>query len=67
MQVIQSGIQQPPSQRVGFMPGFKDSLSEAQMLDLVGWVRQRFAPDKPAWTPAQIKAAMRQSASRSSR
>ena len=67
VQVIQSGIQQPPSQRVGFMPGFKDSLSEAQMLDLVGWMRQRYAPDKPAWTPAQIKAAMRQSASRSSR
>jgi nicotinate dehydrogenase subunit B len=67
VQVIQSGIQQPPSQRVGFMPGFKDSLSEAQMLDLVGWMRQRYAPDKPAWTPAQIKTAMRQSASPSSR
>jgi nicotinate dehydrogenase subunit B len=67
VQVIQSGIQQPPSQRVGFMPGFKDSLSEAQMLDLVGWMRQRYAPDKPAWTPAQIKTAMRQSASLSSR
>jgi nicotinate dehydrogenase subunit B len=62
VQVIQSGIQQPPSQRVGFMPGFKDSLSEAQMLDLVGWMRQRFAPDKPAWSQAQIREALRQSA-----
>jgi nicotinate dehydrogenase subunit B len=62
VQVIQSGIQQPPSPRVGFMPGFKDSLSESQMLDLVGWMRQRYAPDKPAWTPAQIKAALRLSA-----
>ena len=66
VQVIQSGIQQPPSPRVGFMPGFKDSLSESQMLDLVGWMRQRYAPDKPAWTPAQIKAALRQSARTSS-
>jgi nicotinate dehydrogenase subunit B len=62
VQVIQSGIQQPPSQRVGFMPGFKNSLSEAQMLDLVGWMRQRFAPDKPAWSQAQIREALRQSA-----
>ena len=44
------------------MPGFKDSLSEAQMLDLVGWMRQRFAPDKPAWSQTQIREALRQSA-----
>jgi len=60
VQVLFHGIQQPPSQRVGFMPGFKNTLSEAQTVALVGWMRQRFAPDKPAWSQAQIRSAIRQ-------
>jgi nicotinate dehydrogenase subunit B len=32
------------------MPGFKDSLTAEQVAELVSYLRQRFAPDKPAWT-----------------
>jgi nicotinate dehydrogenase subunit B len=65
VRVLMHGIQQPPSERVGFMPGFKNSLSEAQMLQLVGWMRQRYAPDKPAWSHEQILSGIRQAAGHS--
>jgi nicotinate dehydrogenase subunit B len=32
------------------MPEFKSSLSDAQVEELVGFLRNQFAPDKPAWT-----------------
>jgi len=32
------------------MPGFKDSLSDGQIAELVSWLRRQFAPDKPPWT-----------------
>ena len=31
------------------MPGFRDALDDRQIADLVGYARQRFAPQKPAW------------------
>jgi nicotinate dehydrogenase subunit B len=38
------------------MPGFKDSMSDGQLAELVSYLRQQFAPDKPAWTG--VKAAV---------
>jgi nicotinate dehydrogenase subunit B len=32
------------------MPGFKDSLTDGQLAELVSYLRQQFAPDKPSWT-----------------
>ncbi len=32
------------------MPAFKDSMSDQQIAELVSYLRQQFAPDKPAWT-----------------
>ena len=32
------------------MPAFKDSMSDAQIAELVSFLRQQFAPNKPAWT-----------------
>jgi nicotinate dehydrogenase subunit B len=32
------------------MPAFAEALDDAQMGDLLGYMRARFAPDKPAWT-----------------
>jgi nicotinate dehydrogenase subunit B len=32
------------------MPAFKDSMSDAQIAELVSFLRKQFAPDKPAWT-----------------
>jgi nicotinate dehydrogenase subunit B len=35
---------------VGYMHGFKDSLSTDQVTELVYYLRQQHAPDKPAWS-----------------
>ena len=57
IQVILNGIQEPADDALGYMPAFKDSLNDTQVADLVGYLRERFAPDKQAWpdTTATIK------------
>jgi nicotinate dehydrogenase subunit B len=62
IQVILHGITQPASSDLGYMPAFKDSLSDDQIVELVAYLRKQFAPDKPAWTGtgaivARIRAA----------
>ena len=49
LQVILQGIQEPVDPAVGFMPGFRDSLSDAQIATLAAYMRQRYAPASPAW------------------
>ena len=56
LHTILHGIQQPAAPNAGFMPAFKSSLSDAQLADLLGYMRQRFAPDKPAWD--DVRAAL---------
>jgi len=50
IRVILEGIASPASDNLGYMPGFRDSLSDGQVAELVSWLRQQFAPDKPPWT-----------------
>ncbi|PKU22653.1 aldehyde dehydrogenase [Telmatospirillum siberiense] len=50
IQVILRGIQSPARGELGYMPGYEGSLTDAQIADLVGYLRARFAPSKPAWT-----------------
>ena len=50
IQVILHGIQEPANGDLGYMPGFKDSLDERQMGQLIRYLRARFAPAQPAWT-----------------
>jgi nicotinate dehydrogenase subunit B len=50
IQVILHGINTPAFSDLGYMPGFKDSLNDEQIATLVAYLRQQFAPDKPAWT-----------------
>ncbi|MGJ4891414.1 molybdopterin cofactor-binding domain-containing protein [Bradyrhizobium sp. HKCCYLRH3099] len=50
IQVILHGIMKPASSDLGYMPAFKDHLSDAQLAELVSYLRGQFAPDKPAWT-----------------
>ncbi|UFZ07264.1 molybdopterin-dependent oxidoreductase [Bradyrhizobium ontarionense] len=50
IQVILHGIMKPASSDLGYMPAFKDHLSDAQLSELVSYLRGQFAPDKPAWT-----------------
>jgi nicotinate dehydrogenase subunit B len=49
IQVILHGIAKPAFSDLGYMPAFKDSMSDAQIAELVSFLRQQFAPDKPAW------------------
>lgn len=50
LQVIVHGIREPASRELGFMPGFGHALSDAQITELAGYMRQRYAPGRPAWT-----------------
>jgi nicotinate dehydrogenase subunit B len=50
IQVILHGIASPVSSDLGYMPAFKDSMSDDQLAELVSYLRQQFAPEKPAWS-----------------
>lgn len=50
VQVILYGITEPVSSDLGYMPAFKGSMNDAQVEELVTFLRRQFAPDKPAWT-----------------
>src|SRR3979411_562411 len=58
IQVILHGIAAPASSDLGYMPGFKDSMTDDQLTELVSYLRQQFAPNQPAWTG--VHAAVRQ-------
>ncbi|NOJ45236.1 molybdopterin cofactor-binding domain-containing protein [Bradyrhizobium archetypum] len=49
IQVILHGIAKPATTDLGYMPAFKDSLTDGQVAELVAYLRQQFAPDKPVW------------------
>ena len=49
IQVILHGIAKPAVTDLGYMPAFRDSLTDAQIAELAGYLRQQFAPDKPIW------------------
>jgi nicotinate dehydrogenase subunit B len=50
IQVILHGITSPVSSDLGYMPGFKDSITDDQVAELVAYLRRQFAPGKPPWT-----------------
>jgi nicotinate dehydrogenase subunit B len=50
VQVVLHGITEPAFSDLGYMPGFQHSMSDAQVEELVAFLRGQFAPDKPAWT-----------------
>jgi nicotinate dehydrogenase subunit B len=53
IQLILHGITAPASSDLGYMPPFKDSMTDGQIAELVTYLRQQFAPDKPPWTGVQ--------------
>jgi nicotinate dehydrogenase subunit B len=57
IKVIQQGIANPATPDLGYMPGFKDSLSDAQISDLAAYLRSRFAPNEPQWAGLSEKVA----------
>jgi nicotinate dehydrogenase subunit B len=54
IRVILDGIATPISSDLGYMPAFKDSLSDGQLAELVSYLRRQFAPEKPAWTDVRV-------------
>ncbi len=50
IQIVLHGISAPVSGDLGYMPAFKDSMSDGQIAGLVSFLRQQFAPGKPPWT-----------------
>jgi nicotinate dehydrogenase subunit B len=58
IQVILHGISSPVSRDLGYMPAFKDSMNDHQVVELVSYLRRQFAPAKPAWTG--VEAAVSQ-------
>lgn len=58
VQVILHGIQEPADDALGYMPGFRDSLDDRQIADLLGYLRARFAPEEKAW-PHDTEAVRR--------
>ncbi|WP_230982053.1 molybdopterin cofactor-binding domain-containing protein [Pseudomonas sp. Bc-h] len=57
IKVIQQGISNPATRDLGYMPGFKDSLSDTQISDLAAYLRNRFAPNEPQWPGLTEKVA----------
>nr|WP_288466723.1 molybdopterin cofactor-binding domain-containing protein [uncultured Pseudomonas sp.] len=57
LNVILHGIDKPATPDLGYMPAFKDNLSDRQVADLAGYLRHRFAGDQPAWKNLPEKVA----------
>ena len=57
LNVILHGIDKPATPDLGYMPAFKDNLSDRQVADLAGYLRHRFAGDQPAWKNLPDKVA----------
>lgn len=57
LKVILQGIAVPATADLGYMPAFKDSLSNRQLSELAAYLRQRFAPTEPAWQGLEQRVA----------
>ena len=49
IQAVLHGVSAPPHAGIGYMPGFASSFDDAQVTELVHYLRERFAPDQPRW------------------
>jgi len=49
IRIILEGVREPASRELGFMPSFKDNLTDQQLSQIISYMRQRFAPEKSPW------------------
>lgn len=49
IRTILDGVREPATKDIGYMPAFRDSLSDAQIAELAGYMRARFAPGSAPW------------------
>ncbi len=47
--IILSGVREPATQDIGYMPAFKYALNDAQIAELANYMRSRYSPGQPAW------------------
>ncbi|MBB3180197.1 molybdopterin cofactor-binding domain-containing protein [Variovorax sp. Sphag1AA] len=49
LRTILDGVRDPATRDIGFMPAFREVLDDAQIAELAGYMRARFAPQEPPW------------------
>lgn len=49
LRTILDGVRAPATKDIGFMPAFRDALDDAQIAELAGYMRARFAPQAGPW------------------
>jgi nicotinate dehydrogenase subunit B len=62
LRTILDGVREPASKDIGFMPAFREALDDAQIAELAGYMRARFAPQAAPWPElakdvARVRAA----------
>ncbi|MFM0213177.1 molybdopterin-dependent oxidoreductase [Paraburkholderia sediminicola] len=57
IRVILEGIGSPARPELGTMPAYRDSFNDAQVAELVSYLRQQFAGGKPAWQDVTASVA----------
>ncbi len=57
LRVILHGVGEPAPRATGPMPAFRDALDDAQVAELVAWMRRRFAPGREPWSGLPEAAA----------
>ena len=64
LRTILEGVQEPATRDIGFMPAFSQAFDDAQLAELAGYMRARFAPQRPAWRdlPEAVARARAQAA-----
>ncbi len=49
LRTILDGVRTPATKDIGFMPAFREALDDAQIAELAGYMRARFAPQAKPW------------------
>jgi nicotinate dehydrogenase subunit B len=57
IRVVLDGIGSPARPELGTMPAYRDSFNDAQLAELVSYLRQQFAGGKPAWQDVAASVA----------
>jgi nicotinate dehydrogenase subunit B len=57
IRVVLEGIAEPATRELGFMPSFRDAMSDRQIAELAAYMRARYAPAKPAWRDLEAEVA----------
>ncbi|MBI3367380.1 MAG: c-type cytochrome, partial [Burkholderiales bacterium] len=62
LRTVLDGVRAPAHRDIGFMQGFREAFDDRQLAALAGYMRERFAPGRPAWPDLPAAAARVRSA-----